>query len=154
MLQVRLLASSLLASGLVWTAAAQSAATRNPAPLAASITAPAMLTTGARQPVSAATIESLAPRSFTSKDLKGLSVPSLRGPMEARDHSPCFTLRSYNFTQRDLRSAHPHASSEIDCTPGSRVHILGQATVTRPSVVRSAPTPQPQPDRSKGTLHN
>ncbi|MGC9197723.1 MAG: hypothetical protein ACP5E5_02160 [Acidobacteriaceae bacterium] len=154
MLQVRLLASSLLASALVWTTAAQSTAPQKPGPLRASITAPAMLTPGAQQPISAAAIESLMPRSFTSKDLKGLSVPSLQRPREARDQSPCFTLRSYHFTQRDLKSAHPHASSETDCTPGSRAHILGQATVARSSVVRSAPTVQPQPDSGKGASHN
>jgi hypothetical protein len=38
-------------------------------------------------------------------------------------NQPCAKLRSYNFTSKDLKSAHPHASSETDCTPASSGHL-------------------------------
>ncbi|HSY34514.1 MAG TPA: hypothetical protein VK814_02065 [Acidobacteriaceae bacterium] len=38
-------------------------------------------------------------------------------------NQPCAKLRSYNFKSQDLKSAHPHASSEIDCTPASAGHL-------------------------------
>jgi hypothetical protein len=37
--------------------------------------------------------------------------------------SPCYTLRSYSFTTKDLKSTHPHASSETDCTPASSARL-------------------------------
>jgi len=38
-------------------------------------------------------------------------------------NQPCAKLRSYNFKSQDLKSAHPHASSETDCTPASAGHL-------------------------------
>ena len=38
-------------------------------------------------------------------------------------NQPCAKLRSYNFTPRDLKSPHPHPSSETDCTPASAGHL-------------------------------
>jgi hypothetical protein len=36
---------------------------------------------------------------------------------------PCYTLRVYGFTARDLKSPHPHSSTETDCTPASSAHL-------------------------------
>ncbi len=46
-----------------------------------------------------------------------------REPLVAQTNQPCAKLRSYNFTPRDLKSSHPHASSETDCTPASAGHL-------------------------------
>lgn len=37
-------------------------------------------------------------------------------PFTARLHPPCFTLRSYGFTNRDLQSSNPRASTYSTCT--------------------------------------
>jgi hypothetical protein len=56
-----------------------------------------------------------------------LTLPNLtlrkQAIMLAQTHSPCYTLRVYGFTPPDLKSAHPHASSETDCTPASSAHL-------------------------------
>jgi hypothetical protein len=41
----------------------------------------------------------------------------------AQTTQPCAKLRSYNFTPKDLKAAHPHPSSETDCTPASAGHL-------------------------------
>jgi hypothetical protein len=41
----------------------------------------------------------------------------------AQTNQPCAKLRSYNFTTQDLKSAHPHPSSETECTPASSAHL-------------------------------
>jgi hypothetical protein len=41
----------------------------------------------------------------------------------AQTHSPCYTLRVYGFTPPDLKSPHPHSSTETDCTPASSSHL-------------------------------
>jgi hypothetical protein len=38
-------------------------------------------------------------------------------------NQPCAKLRSYNFTSKDLKAAHPHPSSETDCTPASAARL-------------------------------
>jgi hypothetical protein len=41
----------------------------------------------------------------------------------AQTTTPCYTLRVYGFTPQDLKSPHPHSSTETDCTPASSVHL-------------------------------
>ena len=41
----------------------------------------------------------------------------------AQTNIPCYTLRVYGFTPRDLKSPHPHSSTETDCTPASSAHL-------------------------------
>jgi hypothetical protein len=41
----------------------------------------------------------------------------------AQSTLPCYTLRVYGFTPRDLKSPHPHSSTETDCTPASSAHL-------------------------------
>ncbi len=147
MSQLRLLAISLFASSFVLSAAAQSAAP-NRAPLAATIPSPQILPLEA-PPAPSGTPARLPPGSYTltaSQDAPTFKVPAGK-PVNlsregetylqlhkeesvlAQNQSPCLTLRAYNFTTRNLKSAHPRASSETDCTPASRGHILLVAPV-------------------------
>ncbi|MGA7157334.1 MAG: hypothetical protein WBY53_10825 [Acidobacteriaceae bacterium] len=80
-------------------------------------------------------------KSLDSLKAKSLDALQKRLAELAREQSPCFTLRSYNFTRQDLKSDHPHSSSEIDCTPASKVHILsGPLTSNDHPSVRPAST--------------
>ncbi|MGA8938232.1 MAG: hypothetical protein WB439_03625 [Acidobacteriaceae bacterium] len=173
---LRLLAASLLASAFFLTAAAQSPATWNPAPLAAAITSPSLLTLGATSKPSTPLFTK--PSSFTLKtsrdapkfdniyvgnpfkiskdaanDHKLQQVnPAARAKAEAglkallqrdrlhptllaQNQTACATLRSYNFTKRDLKSSNPTPSTETDCTPLSKGHILDL-----PATVSKSPT--------------
>jgi hypothetical protein len=41
----------------------------------------------------------------------------------AQTQTPCYALRVYGFTPQDLKSPHPQASTETDCTPASSSHL-------------------------------
>jgi hypothetical protein len=58
----------------------------------------------------------------TLKDLKTAHIQKIN-PLLAQIHPPCYTLRVYGFTPQDLKSPHPHSSSETDCTPASSAHL-------------------------------
>ncbi len=139
---LRLLAASILAAASIVTAAAQSSP--NALPLTATIdTQP--LTINAPTGPSTTFLKSAKPGSFhldTSKNSNVLILPApnaqpLGGQMKpeefasmqrnqrllAQTNQPCAKLRSYNFTALDLKSPHPHPSSETDCTPASAAHL-------------------------------
>jgi hypothetical protein len=52
-----------------------------------------------------------------------LAASKSRSPLVARDIGPCYALRVYGFTPQDVKSPHPHASTETDCTPASTSHV-------------------------------
>ncbi len=52
-----------------------------------------------------------------------LALSKVRESQLAPTNQPCAKLRSYNFTSKDLKAVHPHASSETDCTPASSAHL-------------------------------
>jgi hypothetical protein len=147
MLPLRLLAASLLASACALPAAAQS-----PSPLlspdAASpanplVTSPSL----SLEPSTPSTLKLTDPTpgrlqlKSSQKDLNALvlhpgthllvlqSQPqelALLKPdatLLPQTNQPCAKLRSYNFTRKDLKAAHPHPSSETDCTPASAGHL-------------------------------
>jgi hypothetical protein len=95
----RLLATSLLSTACVLPATAQSAT--------ASLTLGTLSTTN------------------PMVNAQSLSTPLKKQnePLLAQTHSPCYTLRVYGFTPPDLKSPHPHASTETDCTPASSSHL-------------------------------
>jgi hypothetical protein len=139
----RLLAASLLASACILPAAAQ---LRSPllTPDAPSPASP-LVTTQSLGPSTPSTLKLTGPSSLqlnaSQKDLNALVLHpnsqllvvhpqpqelALLNPdatLLAQTNEPCAKLRSYNFTTRDLKSAHPHPSSETDCTPASRGHL-------------------------------
>jgi len=125
---LRLLAASLLASASAVTAAAQ--APPSALPLTATIHAQP-LTLNAPAATSTTFLQPTAPGTFTlnlskstSKDAsKALDIQKGNTILLAQTNQPCAKLRSYNFTPRDLKSAHPHPSSETDCTPASSAHL-------------------------------
>ena len=143
----RRLAASLLASACLLPAAAQS---RNPllAPDAPSPASP-LVTSQSFSPSSSApsTFNLTNPGSgsfqlkASQKDLnalvlhpdtqllsvqpqtKELALLKPNATLLPQTNQPCAKLRSYNFTSKDLKAAHPHASSETDCTPASAGHL-------------------------------
>jgi hypothetical protein len=139
---LRLLAASLLASACAVTAAAQSHA--NALPLTATITTQPFTFNAPTAP-STTFLKSARPGSFhfdTPKDSNSLQLPAantqplggqmklqelaqlkLREAQLAQNNQPCAKLRVYGFTPQDLKSSHPHASSETDCTPASAGHL-------------------------------
>ncbi len=130
MLPHRLFAASLLASACVLPAAAQS---------------PNRLLSDAPATPSTLNLTNTTPGSFqlkaSPKDFDALVLhPSTQPPglqpqpkelallkpdatPPSQTNQPCAKLRSYNFTPKDLKSPHPHASSETDCTPASAGHL-------------------------------
>lgn len=56
-------------------------------------------------------------------------------PLLAQDDAPCYKLNVYAFTPKDLKSPHPHSSSQTDCTPASAAHL-------RPLQLRATPDPK------------
>ena len=144
MVQLRLLASSLLASEFVLTAAAQSPTPQPSAPPATAILSSKGLTAASTS----------RPYPTTIGPFK--DIPALRAQEAIMAHrqSPCFTLRSYNFTERDLKSAHPHFSSETDCTPASKGRFLTDATSIRHSVAQPGSSLQPPPHQTNQASHN
>jgi len=127
---LRLLATSLLTSACMLPAAAQ-APSLIPLARAATATsgnaqtlpAPPTIIRKALLPTFSMTVR---PSTFQpSKPVKAelLAERALKQVELAQLHPLCYTLRSYGFTAQDLKSPHPHASSETDCTPASRVHL-------------------------------
>jgi hypothetical protein len=57
------------------------------------------------------------------QDLQLLAQLKAQETLQAQAHQPCYTLRVYGFTPQDLKSPHPHSSSETDCTPASAAHL-------------------------------
>jgi hypothetical protein len=142
-----LLASSLLAAGCILPAAAQS---RNPllssdaAPPANPLVTSQPLSLGPSTP-STLNLTTPSPGSLqfkaSPKDFNSLVLhPTTQTPginpkpqelallkpdatLLPQTNQPCAKLRSYNFTSKDLKAAHPHASSETDCTPASSGHL-------------------------------
>lgn len=52
--------------------------------------------------------------------LRFVVTPSVRiKPQLAQNDGPCYTLRSYGFTDHDLQSADPRPSSATTCTPAA-----------------------------------
>jgi hypothetical protein len=152
MQQLRLLASSLVASAFALQAAAQSPAvslTQTPNSPAITITNPRTFTTNSLPSTFSATFPQTAQSNLlhfdTSKDSSTLALHADAGMQlldtqaqsktlaqlklkereitVAQTHPPCYTMRVYGFTTRDLKSSHPHASSESDCTPASSAKL-------------------------------
>jgi hypothetical protein len=145
MLPLRLLAASLLASACLLPATAQS---RNPllSPDKASPANP-LLNSQAPSlgPATASTLKLTSPGTIqfkaSPKDFNALALyPGMEPPtlqpkpqelallkpdatLLPQTNQPCAKLRSYNFTSKDLKSSHPHASSETTCTPASAGHL-------------------------------
>jgi hypothetical protein len=153
---LRLLATSLLASSCVLSAAAQSPAMapgwysssvttfNQPTPStsealptkslppAFSVTLPA----STRQPAKPNNFHvDVAPNSswlMPAPDPQPLVMqaqtqdPQLLAQLKAQETqaaTSCYSLRSYGFTANDLKSPHPRASHETDCTPASSAHL-------------------------------
>jgi len=142
---LRLLAASLLTSACILPATAQSRSpllspdTPSPASPLVTSQSPSL------GPSTASTLKLTNPGGFqlkaSPKDFNALALypgmepPTLQSqPKEfallksdatllPQTNQPCAKLRSYNFTSKDLKSAHPHASSETDCTPASSGHL-------------------------------
>jgi hypothetical protein len=152
MQQLRLLASSLVASAFALQAAAQSPAvslTQTPNSPAITITTPRTFTTNSLPSTFSATFPQAAQSNLfhfdTSKDSSTLALHADAGTQlldtqaqskalaqlklkereitVAQTHPPCYTMRVYGFTTQDLKSSHPHASSESDCTPASSAKL-------------------------------
>ena len=145
LLATSLLAASLLAAGCTVTAAAQS---HNPllSPDAASTATP-LVTSQSFSPSPSSTLNlttpspgslqfKASPKDFNSLVLHPTTQPPGINPkpqelallkpdatLLPQTNQPCAKLRSYNFTSKDLKAAHPHASSETDCTPASAGHL-------------------------------
>ena len=144
---LRLLAASLLTSACILPAAAQSP---NPllSPDAASPASPLVTSQPlSLTPSTPSTFKLTNPNPgslqlrASQKDLNALVLhPSTQplglqpNPQElallkpdatplTQTNQPCAKLRSYNFTPRDLKAAHPQPSSETDCTPASKGHL-------------------------------
>jgi hypothetical protein len=142
---LRLLAASLLASACILPAAAQS-----PSPLLspdAAASASPLVTSQSLSlgPSTPSTLKLTGPGSLqlnaSQKDLNALvlhpdthllalqhqpqelALLKPNATLLAQTNEPCAKLRSYNFTSRDLKSSHPHPSSETDCTPASSGHL-------------------------------
>jgi hypothetical protein len=148
--QLRLLATSLVASAFALQAAAQSPAVSlaqppNSPPII--ITHPQTLAANSLPSTFSATLPQTAqPNLLTfdpSKDSstlvlhadafpqpldtkaqsKALAQLKLKEHEIAQTHTPCYTMRSYNFTAHDLKSPNPRPSSETDCTPAASVQL-------------------------------
>ncbi len=131
MLPLRLFAASLLASACVLPASAQS---RNPFP---SPNAPATPLTLNLTNTSPGSLQLKAsPKDFDAlvdhpstqplglqPQSKELALLKPDANLLPQTNQPCAKLRSYNFTPHDLKSPHPHPSSETDCTPASAGHM-------------------------------
>jgi hypothetical protein len=144
--QLRLLASSLAASAFALQAAAQAPATPAQLPSIASVTifpSATLLTDTPKsynfnfpkdKPFGTHTPDTTLPGTtitLTARNLDPNAAPQqahnaldrTRKNLSAQTPSPCYTLRSYSFTPQDLKSTHPHASSETDCTPASSARL-------------------------------
>jgi hypothetical protein len=148
------LASILLASGSTQTAAAQALTPSGPPPLAASDAPTALFNTSRNQPLSAATLESTPQRFDNLAAANHLSTAGSQQASAGQGRPLCFTLRSYNFTERDLKSPHPRASSEIDCTPATKGHFrTGKTTTMSPWQAQPSTTSQPASASNQSSHH-
>jgi hypothetical protein len=69
------------------------------------------------------TLQARAQTPSEQTQLAELTLSKVRDSLLAQTNQPCAKLRSYNFTSRDLKSSHPHPSSETECTPASSAHL-------------------------------
>jgi hypothetical protein len=135
---LRLLSTSLLASAFILQASAQApvtALTQTPTPPTANLSIPAGLASSALLTATPKTFHFNLPKDNNALLLNADKHPSdsnakaltLLNKKEtvlvAQAHTPCYTLRSYNFTAKDLKSSNPHPSSATDCTPASSVQL-------------------------------
>ena len=150
MTQLRLLACSFAATAAVLPAAAQNpAATPSPLPLAATIAAPSLFAPGPAPAPETFTLRPTGPDHavaagkpfLVSKPLSPYLLLNKGNREMAQAAGPCLKLRVYNFTRRDLQSAHPHASSELDCTPATNGRLLQGPATAAPAAPN---TTQPQ----------
>ena len=146
----RLVASSLLAASLLSAGCTVSAAAQSRNPLLSSdaaSTASPLVTSQSFSPSPSSTLNlttpspgslqfKASPKDFNSLVLHPTTQPPGINPkpqelallkpdatLLPQTNQPCAKLRSYNFTSKDLKAAHPHASSETDCTPASSGHL-------------------------------
>lgn len=153
MIQLRLLACSFAATAAVLPATAQKpAATPSRLPLTATFAAPSLFAPGPAPSPEAFTLRPTGPAHVVTTGKPFLvskpQVPYLLLKKDSREIAqaaePCLKLRVYNFTRRDLQVAHPHASSELDCTPAANGRLLqGPATSAPagPSLTAAPPSP-------------
>jgi hypothetical protein len=144
---LRLLSTSLLASAFILQASAQSPATtlvQTPTPLAITVNpTPAIASFTVPEGLAGSALLTVTPKPFhfnLSKNNSALLLNADKHPLDsnakaltllnpektvlmAQTHSPCYTLRSYNFTAKDLKSPNPRPSSATDCTPASSVQL-------------------------------
>lgn len=137
---LRLLSTSLLASAFILQASAQAPATtltQTPTPSIANLTVPAGLASSALLTATPKPFHFNLPKDNSAMLLNADKHPSDSSAkaltllnqaknstvLMAQTHTPCYTLRSYNFTAHDLKSPNPHPSSATDCTPASSVKL-------------------------------
>ena len=132
---LRLLSASLIASAFTLHVAAQSTPHR-PTPQSPQIYAP--------QP--APFTFPVAPYIATPPFQALTTVPSSQVSFvfNAQNQTPCYTMRSYAFTTKDLQSPNPHASTYTECSPASTVSRKEVHTVIPTATVT---TTQPTPSK-------
>lgn len=137
MLRFHLLATSLLASACVVQAAAQAPVTSlapgnlttsqsitiNSLPPNLALTTPPSGSQAFKPRVLQLNV-SAVPLGKAAQEQAGLKGQSKKQPtLLAQTQTPCYALRVYGFTPQDLKSPHPQASTETDCTPASSSHL-------------------------------
>jgi hypothetical protein len=135
---LRLLTTSLLASAFILQASAQAPTTtltQTPTLSIANLTVPAGLASSALLTVTPKPFHFNLPKDNSALLLNADKHPSdsnakplallnqKETALMAQTQTPCYTLRSYNFTAKDLKSPHPRPSSATDCTPASSVQL-------------------------------
>jgi hypothetical protein len=143
---LRLLSTSLLASAAAVTAAQTPATSLNLSPTPGTLTwstpqlfstnsLPSTLTSQAPEtlhsdPSTSSNLLDLPPGTKLSAEQQKNLDKALAGLKEleksskvAGNNQPCYKLRVYGFTPHDLKSPHPHASTETDCTPATSAHL-------------------------------
>jgi hypothetical protein len=137
---LRLLSASFLASAFILQASAQAPATtlaQTPTPFTftADLTIPAGFASSALLTATPKPFHFNLPKDNNAllfnadkhpsdSNAKGLTLLNQKKTtLVAQAHTPCYTLRSYNFTAKDLKSFNPRPSSATDCTPASSVQL-------------------------------
>ena len=118
---LRLLSASLFASTCILQAAAQT-----PTPIPAPTTPHILITPLSPNLRPLIPLGDLKPYTFQLNIPKILPKPTL----SAQTQGPCYTLRAYGFTAKDLQSSNPHSSSYTECTPASRSSLKAAQIVT------------------------